>query len=103
MNDFRACSKNKERREDDEKSSILDHFKEAHKDDPDVVPKRDIKFSVLASYKDPLTRQIAEAVKIRKALEKNTFLDPGGETVQTLFIHILLVSCRISDNLLFDT
>ena len=88
MNDFRACSKNKERREDDEKSSfILDHFKEAHKDDPDVVPERDIKFSVLASYKDPLTRQIAEAVKIRRALEKNTFIDPGREVVQTFSLN----------------
>ena len=84
INDFKACSKKKERSEDDEKSSfILDHFKEAHKDDPDLVPERDIKFTVLASYKDLLTRQIAEAVKIRRALEKNTFLDPGGESVQT--------------------
>ena len=88
LNDFRACSKIKERRENDEKSSfILDHFREAHKDDPDVVPERDIKFSVLASFKDPLTRQIAEAVKIRRALEKNTYIDPGGEVVQTFSLN----------------
>ena len=75
--------KSQGRREENDKTFfILDHINEVHKDDPNVVPERDFKFSVISSFKDPLTRQITEAVKIRRALEKNTFLDPGGEAIQ---------------------
>ena len=83
LSDFKACSRDKDRREENDRTSfILDHINDAHKDDPDVVPERDFNFSVISSFKDPLTRQITEAVKIRRALEKNTFLDPEGEAIQ---------------------
>ena len=65
--DFKNCSKtNKDRREENKKSSFIwDHIVETHGGDLDLKPKRDFNFSVLATFKDPLTRQITEAVKIK--------------------------------------
>ena len=48
----------------------------------DLDPERDIKFSILSSFKDPLTRQVTEAVKIQRALDTCTFLAGGGEVRQ---------------------
>ena len=60
---------------------------ETHGGDPDMKPERDFNFSVLATFKDPLTRQITEAVKIKRALEHKTFQAPGGEAVQVISLN----------------
>ena len=52
---------------------MWDHQLEAHGGDHRICLEEDFAFNVASSYKDPLTRQIAEAVKIRRALDSRTF------------------------------
>ena len=49
-------------------SWMFDHSKEFH-DVPSSSMENDYSFSVLGSYRDPMTRQINEAVRINRALD----------------------------------
>ena len=66
--DYRYCAKKHQtgrRQEDDPRTSFMwDHQLEAHGGDHSINPEADFAFNVVNSHKDPLTRQIAEAVKI---------------------------------------
>ena len=55
-------------------SFIMDHQDEFHGDDS-VDQVADIKFSPLSKHRDPMNRQIMEAVQIKQALEKKILLD----------------------------
>ena len=80
--DYKYCSKNPPHENDKRSSFIWDHVVAKHGGDQALDPEKDIKFSVLSSFKDALTRQVTEAVKIQRALDKGTFLAGGGEIVQ---------------------
>ena len=66
---------------------MWDHIRAAHSGDQDVNPEKDFNFKVLGAFKDPMTRQITEAVKIQRVLNHNTFQAPGGEEVQVLSLN----------------
>ena len=69
--------------EDDGKMSsfILDHKLDKHRDEVDFDPKSDMKSTVLENFRDPLTRQIREAVRIKQAVEFNTYTDNREKSV----------------------
>ena len=68
-------------------SFIWDHFNARHKDDLEFNPEKDIKFSVLSIFRDPMSRQLMEAVKIQRAQDKGTFQAQGEEVVQVLSLN----------------
>ena len=57
---------------------MWDHRKTHHQGDQDINPEQDFKFTVLESFKDPFTRQIREAVRIKQATNSNIFTDHRG-------------------------
>ena len=68
MNDYRACARAGFSNEEENKSSFMwDHITAVHGGDRDVNPEEVFKFKVIAAFKDPLTRQVTEAVKIQRA------------------------------------
>ena len=61
---------------------MWDHQVEAHGGDQGIIPEAEFVFNVVSSHKDPLTRQIAEAVKIQRALDSNTFQSSSSKKVK---------------------
>ena len=47
----------------------------------------DYNFQVLCSYRDPLTRQVAEATRIQKALRTQTHIQPDGKPVNIISLN----------------
>ena len=84
--DYRYCAKKHQtgrRQEDDPRTSFMwDHQLEAHGGDHSINPEADFAFNVVNSHKDPLTRQIAEAVKIQRALDSRTFQSSGNKILK---------------------
>ena len=89
LNDFKTCAKKEGQRETEgEKSSFIwDHFNTRHKGDTEYNPEKDMKFTVLSSFRDPMTRQLMEAVKIQRAQDRGTFLAKGEEVVQVISLN----------------
>ena len=56
-------------------------------EEENVDPEEVFNFKVIASFKDPLTRQVTEAIKIQRAQDRNTFLTQGGEEVQVVSLN----------------
>ena len=56
---------------------MWDHLRMAHGPNPSINPQNDFSFSVISSFKDPMTRQITEAVQIQMALGSGTY--QGGK------------------------
>ena len=77
--DYRLCSRRPQpqtpwHQMEDKKSSFMwDHQMDVHQGSSAIHPETDFAFTVVTSFKDPLTRQIAEAVKIQRALDHGTF------------------------------
>ena len=44
----------------------------------DIDPLKDFRFEKVSSYRDPLNRQIEEAIRINQALEQKTLLARSG-------------------------
>ena len=67
---------------DKSKSSwMVDHWRTKHRD-PDKDPMDpwvDFKFNILGKHRDPMTRQVEEAVRITQGLEKQTITQPNNE------------------------
>ena len=80
--DYRYCARKHQIRrshdEDPRSSFMWDHQVEAHRDDQDISPEADFEFTIVSHHMDPLSRQIAEAAKIRKALDTYTFQSSGS-------------------------
>ena len=47
----------------------------------------DIKFSVLSTFRDPMSREQIEAVKIQRAQDKGTFQAQGEEEIQVISLN----------------
>ena len=61
---------------------MWDHIVSSHGGNLNINPQDDIKFTVITTYRDPLTRQIAEAAKIQRAMDTNTFQSQGGDVIK---------------------
>ena len=78
--DYKYCIRRKlqglERLEqDDSKSSFMfDHMDDKHPDS-NMDPDKDFKFTIIDTFRDPLSRQVSEAVRIKAAVEKGIFID----------------------------
>ena len=51
-------------------SFMRDHHREVHGPDVPIDLDLDYKFSVIHQHRDPLSRQLAESVRIREAMTK---------------------------------
>ena len=89
LNDFRTCTRTRSQRKiEGEKSSFIwDHVQAAHSGDLEFNPEKDFKFKVLGAYRDPMSRQITEAVKIQRAQDRHTFQAQGGEEIQVISLN----------------
>ena len=83
--DFKYCSKKRNNNstitEEGRSSFMWDHVQEVHGGEEDMDPEN-FRFSVISSFKDPLTRQLTEAVKIKRALDSGSFQSQGGDIIQ---------------------
>ena len=61
-------------------SFMYDHHSEAHPDDIKDT-QEDFRFQIIGTYRDPLTRQLMEAVKIKTALDKEVFRQKNRQTI----------------------
>ena len=63
----------------DKKSSWMwDHMVQKHGSPRDIDPLKDFRFEKVSSHRDPLNRQIEEAIRINQALEQKTLLARSG-------------------------
>ena len=61
---------------------MWDHIRTSHPDLDNLDSLRDFKFSILRKHRDPLTRQLEEAVRIFKGLDSDRHTDNKGTEVQ---------------------
>ena len=61
---------------------MWDHRVAKHDGDVNIDPDTDFKFEVVSGYRDPLSRQIAEAVMINQAMKTNILTLSKGAEVQ---------------------
>ena len=54
------------------------HLKASHPDQDNIDTLRDFKFSVLSKHRDPLSRQLEEAVRISNGLDRKIHTDRKG-------------------------
>ena len=66
--DYTKCSN--QVMEEEGSSFMWDHHRDVHDLDAPIDPDTDYEFSVLHQHRDPLSRQLAESVRIREALSK---------------------------------
>ena len=65
--------------DNEESSFMFDHKMDKHRDS--VIDKEmDFKFDVIENFRDPLTRQTSEAVRISMARENKIFYNNKGES-----------------------
>ena len=57
---------------------MWDHKTEYHSD-KDIDPIDDYRFEVVECYRDPLSRQITEAIRIKQGLGESKFYDKNGK------------------------
>ena len=73
---------NNTREGNDETSSFMwDYRLDKHADNT-IDVKTNFKFEVIDTFRDPLSRQITEAVRIKQAMKSNIFQNNKGETYQ---------------------
>ena len=83
-NDYRNCIRREEQglerlEEGDSKSSFMfDHMDKRHPG-TNMDPNNDFIFTLISTFRDPLTRQVSEAVRIKTAVENGTFIDSRNE------------------------
>ena len=61
---------------------MWDHAKHQHPDDANIDPDQDFRFEVFSTFKDPLTRQLTEAVMINRAAEHKTQTDKKHKEIR---------------------
>ena len=68
--------------EEDPLSSFMwDHRIECHRGDNNIDVDLDYKFDLIGSHRDPLTRQISEAVRIGQANNEGTYTENMGREI----------------------
>ena len=79
--DYQKASQNTNQLQ--EKSSFMwDHIKNEHGEVPDINIHDDFHFKILQRHKDPLTRQLSEAIRIEEALFNKTHHDEKGNKIK---------------------
>ena len=64
--------------DDNFSSFIWDHKTDRHMDG--YNPETDMRFEVVENFRDPLTRQIREAVRIKQSVNHNSYTDTKGKS-----------------------
>ena len=59
-------------------SWMWSHMKASHPDQDNIDIRRDFKFSILSRHRDPLSRQLEEAVRISNGLDREIHTDRKG-------------------------
>ena len=67
--------------EEESSSWMNDHYKSCHPLMEGQNPERDFKFQIVGNHRDPLSRQLEEAVRINKALENGITVDRSQKEV----------------------
>ena len=57
---------------------MWDHMVQKHGSPRDIDPIKDFRFEKVSSHRDPLNRQIEEAIRINQALEQKTLIARSG-------------------------
>ena len=84
-NDLKRCSKNQNL--DEGTSWMWDHIKSSHCSHTNPNPQEDFSFNVISTHKDPMTRQIMEAVRIQMALCNGTHIDQKGSELSIISLN----------------
>lgn len=63
---------------DEGTSWMWDHFQASHGPHHSINPQEDFTFNIINLFKDPMTRQILEAIRIQLALGNGTHQDKKG-------------------------
>ena len=80
MKDYRSV--NRATNLEEESSSWMDdHYKACHPDVEGTNPDNDFKFQILSNHRDPLSRQLEEAIRINNALETGLAIDRSKKKV----------------------
>ena len=66
-------------RKPDCSSWMVDHHRKEHKEEQPPDPVKDYKFELVSKHKEPMTRQIEEAVRINQTFSKRTITTNSGE------------------------
>ena len=61
---------------------MWDHIKNEHGEVPDINIHNDFHFKILQRHKDPLTRQLSEAIRIEEALFNKIHHDEKGNKIK---------------------
>ena len=62
-------------------SFMYDHMKNEHSEISNVNTHEDIHFKIIQRHKDPLTRQLSEAIRIEEAILNKQHYDPKGKKI----------------------
>ena len=76
--DLLKCSRNQNLEEGT--SWMWDHLLEAHGPQPNINPGQDFSFNLFQTFKDPMSRQLSEAVRIQVALNQGTHQGKDGSS-----------------------
>ena len=61
-------------------SWMWDHLLEAHGPNPNINPVQDFSFNLFQTFKDPMSRQLSEAVRIQVALNQGKHQGKDGSS-----------------------
>ena len=68
-------------------SWMWDHKLEAHSNDLNIDPVKDFTFSILNRHRDPMTRQLEEAVRVTRALDNNKHTDKKNLEIDVISLN----------------
>ena len=68
-------------------SWMWDHKMEAHSNDLNIDPVKDFNFSILNRHRDPMTRQLEEAVRVTRALNNNRHTDKKNLEIDVISLN----------------
>ena len=60
---------------------------EAHSNDLNIDPVKDFNFSILNRHRDPMTRQLEEAVRVTRALNNNRHTDKKNLEIDVISLN----------------
>ena len=65
--------------EGESSSWMADHYWDYHRNESLPDPDKDYSFQVIGTHRDPLSRQLEEAIRINKALDTGILIDRRNE------------------------
>ena len=66
---------------------MWDHKMEDHSNDLSMDPVKDFNFSILRRHRDPMTRQLEEAVRVTRALECKIHTDKKNINIDVISLN----------------